>query len=75
MISLSERDDVQARQAALRQEHTDLAQRLARLVSAIETGGDVSALTARIRDLETRSRAIEQELATVRPVPRLPPAA
>ena len=52
VIALSERDDVQERQAALRQERTDIEQRLARLVSAIETGGDVSALTHRIRDLE-----------------------
>jgi len=72
VIALSERDDVQERQAALRQERADLAQRLARLVSAIETGGDVPALTSRVRDLETRSRAIDLELAHVRPVPRLP---
>ena len=48
--------------------------RIARLVAAIETGGDAASLVAKLRSLEARLTAIDGELRDLRPVPRLAPA-
>ena len=43
-------------------------------MAAIETGGDVPSLVAKLRDLEARRSAIDMEAANFHPVPRLEPA-
>jgi hypothetical protein len=74
VINLSERDDVADRQHALARERKDVEKRIARLVAAIETGGDAASLVAKLRELEARRQAIDGEAAALRPVPRLAPA-
>ena len=49
-----------------------MEKRIARLVVAVETAGDVESLAAKLRELEARRRAIDVEVASLRPVPRLP---
>jgi hypothetical protein len=71
VIHLSERDDVAELQSTLEREQRDIAKRIARLVAAIETGGDAASLVAKLRELEARRTAIGGELASLRPVPRL----
>ena len=51
-------------QTALTREQKDLETRIARLVAAIETGGDAASLATKLRQLETRQRAIVTRLAT-----------
>ena len=58
VIHLTERDDVADQQAALARERKDVEKRIARLVAAIETGGDAASLVAKLRELEARQRAI-----------------
>jgi DNA invertase Pin-like site-specific DNA recombinase len=74
VIHLSERDDVRDLEAKLARERKDIEKRIARLVAAIETGGDAASLVAKLRDLEARQKAIATEVASLRPVPRLAPA-
>ena len=74
VICLSERDDVTEIQANLAREQRDIAKRVARLVVAVETAGDVAAFAVKLRELEARQRAIVGEVANLRPVPRLAPA-
>ena len=50
-----------------------MEERLARLVAAIETGGEVASLVAKVQELEARRTAIDGELRGFRPVPRLRP--
>ena len=74
VVTLTERDDIRDRQAALARERKDVERRISRLVSAIETAGDVASLAAKIRELEARGSAINRELSGLDPVPRLAPA-
>ena len=74
VIAMTERDDVRDHQKTLVAEQKDIAKRIGRLVAAIETGGDAPSLVAKLRDLETRQRAIATEIANLHPVPRLEPA-
>jgi transcriptional regulator with XRE-family HTH domain len=74
VVHLSERDEVAEQQAKLGREAKDVEKRIARLVDAIETGGDVPSLIAKLRDLEARRQAITVEGAALRPVPRLEPS-
>ena len=74
VIALTERDDLQEQEAMLRRERQDLTNRLARLLDAIETGGDAPTLTARVRELEAKRASIDADIAALRPVPRLAPA-
>ena len=60
--------------SALLVQTKDIAKRVARLVSVIETGGDAASLVAKLRELEARQRAIVGEAAALLPVPRLAPA-
>ena len=60
-------------QDALKHEQQDIEQRLARLVAAIETGGEAASLVAKVRELEARRVAIAGELHSFVPVPRLRP--
>ena len=54
-------------------ERKDVEKRIARIVSAVEAGGDAPSLVAKLRDLEKRLKAIAGELSDLRPVPRLAP--
>jgi hypothetical protein len=44
------------------------------LVSAIETAGDVVSLAAKLRELEARRTAIDEQLRELQPLPRLAPS-
>jgi hypothetical protein len=73
-IQLTERDDARERVAALGRERKDVEKRIGRLRTLVETGaGDVTSLVDRLRELETRRRAIDEEMGSARPVPRLAP--
>lgn len=74
VIHLSERDDIAEQQSKLERERKDIEKRIARLVAAIETGGDVPSLVAKLRELEARRHAIDVEATSLHPVPRLEPA-
>jgi site-specific DNA recombinase len=74
VIHLTERDDVAERQTALARERRDLDKRIARLVAAVETAGDVAPLVEKLRILQARRTAIDVEATALRPVPRLAPA-
>ena len=63
VVQLTERDDVRDRQTALHREHEDVEKRIARLVDAIETGGDAASLVAKVRELETRRSGIDRGIA------------
>jgi hypothetical protein len=52
----------------------DIGKRIARLVAAIEMGGDAASLVAKLRELEARRLVIRVEVASLQPVPRLAPA-
>ena len=73
VIRLSERDDVSDIQAKLARERKDIEKRTARLVAAIETGGDATALVAKLREHEARLKVITTEAASLQPIPRLAP--
>ena len=73
VVQLTERDDVREQQDALGRERKDVEKRIARLVAAIETGGDPPSLVAKVRELETRRAAIVRRLISLSPVPRLAP--
>ena len=73
VVQLTERDDARDQEAALRRDLNDVEKRIARLVAAIETGGDAASLVAKVRDLETRKDAIERDLRGLQPMPRLAP--
>jgi site-specific DNA recombinase len=72
VIRLHESDEVRDQEAALARERKDVATRIARLVAAIETGGDSESLVTKVRELEARKRAIDKEIANLQPIPRLP---
>ena len=74
VIALTERDDAREMQTALTRERADLEKRIARLVVAVETAGDVTSLADKLRALEVRRHAIDTQLRELRPVPRLPRA-
>jgi site-specific DNA recombinase len=74
VIRLTERDDVAEQQVKLEREQKDIAKRIKRLVDAIESGGDSATLVTRVRELESRRRAIAAEVVALQPVPRLAPA-
>jgi hypothetical protein len=74
VVHLSERDEVAEHKATLAREAKDVDKRIARLVAAIEAGGHVPSLVAKLRDLEARRQAINVEAASLQPVLRLEPA-
>jgi hypothetical protein len=51
----------------LAREGKDVEKRIARLVAAIETGGDVPSLIAKLRELEARRHAISARRQTYVP--------
>jgi site-specific DNA recombinase len=72
VIELSERDDQEERRKSLTRDRADVEKKIGRLVQAVENGGDVVSLTARLRQLETERAKIDEELANAAPIPRLP---
>ena len=73
VIALTERDDVRDQQDALRRERKEVEKRIARLVAAVETGGDVPSLVATVQEMEARRTTIDRDLTMLCPVPRLAP--
>jgi hypothetical protein len=73
-VGLTELHDSRDRQLALDREQKDVERRIARLVTAVETGGHTASLIAKLRDLEARRTAIDTERAQLQPIPRLAPA-
>jgi len=63
VLRLSERD-VADQQAKLAREGKDVDKRIARLVAAIETGGDAPSRIAERRELEARRQSINVEART-----------
>jgi hypothetical protein len=73
LIELTERDDRRDQEAALQNERKDVEKRIASYLAAFEAGKEVpSSVAARIRELEARQHTINEQLANLRPVPRLP---
>jgi site-specific DNA recombinase len=74
VIQATERDDVKETQARLLRELADVEKRCTALMKVVEAGaGDVDTLVNRLRELEDRKKAIQRELKTLRPIPRLSP--
>jgi DNA invertase Pin-like site-specific DNA recombinase len=73
VVQLTERDEVRERQTALQRECKDLDKRIARLVAAVETAGDITLLADKLRELEARRKSIDAELRGFGPLPRLAP--
>ena len=73
VIRLTERDELAAQRDALAAEAADVDAKVARLVAAVESGGELAPLTARLRELQARRKVLADEMAGLRPVPRLAP--
>ena len=73
VVQLTERDEMRDQQDALKHEQKDIEQRLARLVAAIEIGGEAVSLVAKVKELDVRRVAIDGEFRSFKPVPRLRP--
>ena len=75
VILFTERDDIAEQQDALERERKDIDKRIARLVAAIETGGDAASLVAKLRDVGSASaQPSTARWPALQPVPRLAPA-
>jgi site-specific DNA recombinase len=73
VIEATERDDLKETQTRLERELADVEKRSKQLVTLAERGaGDLDPLVSRMRELETRKKELRRELATLRPIPRLP---
>jgi hypothetical protein len=59
---LTERDDAREQHDALTRERKDVERRIDRLVQVIETAGDIASVAAKLRDLEMRRGAIDEQL-------------
>jgi site-specific DNA recombinase len=73
VIQLTERDDAHDQQMALMRERRDIGKRIDRLVIAVETTGDIASLATKLRELEARRDAIDRDMRSVQPLPRLAP--
>jgi hypothetical protein len=73
VVALAERDDAREQYEMLVRERADVEKRIARLVVLVEQAGDIASLGEKLRELEKRRSAIDADLRTVRPVPRLAP--
>jgi len=62
VIQLTERDDAREQHDGLQRERRDVEKRIARLLVAVETAGDVASLVGKLRDLEARRNAIDNDL-------------
>jgi hypothetical protein len=75
IVQLAETEDARHQQERLRKSAPEIERRVARVLRAIEEGGDAAPLVARVRELEEQRRSILAEAAALTPVPRLAPAA
>jgi hypothetical protein len=71
VINLAAREDTADLKLTLVREQADNRQRRDRLADAIAGASDLTTLVGKLRDLEARAKAIDQELKALRPVPRL----
>jgi hypothetical protein len=69
VIQLSERDDVQDAKTGLERERKDIEKRIANIMAAIEADG-MGSLLRRLRELEDRLAAIDEQLRNLQPIPR-----
>jgi hypothetical protein len=74
VVLLSEQHQNAQQQASLERERITVAKTIARVVAAIEQGGDIPSLVGKLRELEARKTALADELAGLRPIPRLDPS-
>jgi hypothetical protein len=73
IVLLSEQYQNAQQQASLERERLTIGKKIARLVAAIEHGGEIPTLVSKLRELEARQTAVADELAGSRPIPRLDP--
>jgi hypothetical protein len=73
VILLAERDDVREQEDSLERQERDLNRRIARVVEAIEAGGEVASLVEKLRTLEGSKAAAAAQRASLKPIPRLSP--
>jgi hypothetical protein len=73
VIQLSERDDVQDAKTGLERERKDIEKRIANIMAAIEADG-MGSLLRRLRELEDRLAAIDEQLQQPPAHPTLVPA-
>jgi len=74
VIASMQRDHQQVSVRSLDAERAEVQKRIDRLVGAIEAGGEMDSLLARLRENQERKAAIDDEMASARPIP-LPPRA
>jgi DNA invertase Pin-like site-specific DNA recombinase len=72
VIRLTERDDAQEQQESLTRQVRDVERRIARLLLAIEEGGDVASLVGKLRELEAKRDGLQADIVELKPLPRLP---
>ena len=72
VVTMTERDDAREQVEALTRERKDVERRIDRFVQIIETAGDVASVATKLRDLEARRNAIDEQLSGLHPLPRLP---
>ncbi len=72
VVKMTERDDLREMQAQRSVELRNVEARIKRLVAAVEDGGDVRSFGQRLRELEAQQAALQNEIANLRPLPRLP---
>ncbi|HVL69274.1 MAG TPA: recombinase family protein [Vicinamibacterales bacterium] len=73
VILLTERDDVRDRQELLTKERQDVQKRIDRLSRLVESADAPESLIARLKELEGQFKDLTNQLAALRPVPRLAP--
>jgi site-specific DNA recombinase len=74
VILLTETNDVRDQHARLDRELKDVERRTKRVVDAIAEVGTSPSLVAKLKQLESRKKALRVEIANLHPIPRLAPA-
>jgi site-specific DNA recombinase len=72
VIQLTELDERKELQVRLERERAEVDRKICRIVAAIEDGHATPSVLQRLPELEARKATIANELAGLRPVPRLP---
>jgi site-specific DNA recombinase len=75
VIHLADREELADARQRIEASLVDVERRLLRLVEAIETGSESATLSARLSELEAQRDGLRADLARLRPLPRLAPAA
>ncbi len=73
VIALTERDGAARERDGVAAALRETEGRIARLVAAIEVGGDATSLTTRLRQMERKADELRRAIAPLRPVLRLAP--